>query len=156
MSQHAYSRCWLHLIWAARFHSPALTVEARKRLSGYLERYAEEKGIYMKINFVNSDHVHTLIDLPTNMCIEESAKLLKGGSSHWVNEGRVVPWEFHWGRGYGAFSVSQSRVNAVCEYIGNQEQHHRSKGFFPELRNFVKKYGLVWREEEGEQADAVE
>ena len=36
----------------------------------------------MKINYVNPDHVHTLIDLPTHLCIEDVMQLLKGGSSH--------------------------------------------------------------------------
>jgi hypothetical protein len=28
-----------------------------------LDNYAEDKGIYMKINYVNADHVHALVDL---------------------------------------------------------------------------------------------
>ncbi len=32
------------------------------------------------------EHVHTLIDLPTNKTIEEVVQLFKGGSSHWINE----------------------------------------------------------------------
>ena len=32
----------------------------------------------MKINYVNPEHVHTLIDLPTHLCIEEAMQLFKG------------------------------------------------------------------------------
>jgi REP element-mobilizing transposase RayT len=32
----------------------------------------------MKINYVNADHVHALVDLPTNLSIEELIQLLKG------------------------------------------------------------------------------
>ena len=35
----------------------------------------------MKINYVNADHVHALVDLPTNLSIEELIQLLKGSSS---------------------------------------------------------------------------
>ena len=31
------------------------------KLSVYLSQYASEKGIYMKINHVNPEHVHALI-----------------------------------------------------------------------------------------------
>ena len=83
----------------------------------------------MKINFVNADHVHALIDLPTNLSIEEVMQLFKGGSSHWINESHLVTGKFGWGRGYGVFSVSESGVAEVCAYIANQEEHHRKRDF---------------------------
>ena len=79
---------------------------AAARASTFLTGYAREKGIYMKINYFNPEHTHALIDLPTGMSIEEVVKLLKGGSSHWINEQRMLRGRFAWGRGYGAFSVS--------------------------------------------------
>ena len=79
----------------------------------------------MKINFVNADHVHALIDLPTNLSIEELIQLLKGSSSHWVNANNILRGKFAWGRGYGGFSVSESNVKRVAEYIAGQEEHHR-------------------------------
>ena len=102
----------------------------------------------MKINFVNADHTHVLVDLPASMAIEEVVQLLKGGSSHWVNESNLVPGKFGWQRGYGAFSVSHSAVDEVCAYIANQEKHHRKKTFAEELKLFVERYGLKWHEEE--------
>ena len=36
----------------------------------YLTEYADTKGVYMKINYVNADHVHALVNLPTNLSIE--------------------------------------------------------------------------------------
>jgi len=67
----------------------------------------------MKINFVNPDHVHVLIDLPTGFSIEKIAQLLKGSSSHWVNSSELLTEKFAWGRGYGAFSVSLSNVDVA-------------------------------------------
>ena len=101
----------------------------------------------MKINYVNSEHVHALIDLPTKYSIEETVKLLKGASSHWVNKNRIVRAKFYWGRGYGAFSVSHSSVDAVSKYIANQEEHHRRKTFAEEYEQFVRVYGLQWRDD---------
>ena len=148
MSLHSYSRVWLHLVWATLERRPLLDKNAAVKLSAHLREYAELKGIYMKLNFVNADHVHTLIDLPTNLAIEEVLKVFKGESSHWVNEQNLVPDKFAWQRGYGAFSVSQSGVDEVCSYIAGQEEHHRKLSFVDELKLFVKRYGLVWREEE--------
>jgi len=99
----------------------------------------------MRINYVNAEHVHALIDLPTRYSIEETVKLLKGASSHWVNQNRIVAAKFAWGRGYGAFSVSQSNVDHVSRYIANQEVHHRRKPFAEEYREFARAYGLEWQ-----------
>jgi len=101
----------------------------------------------MKINFVNADHVHALIDLPTDYTIEEAAQLFKGSSSHWINDERLVNGRFHWGRGYGIFSVSESHLDRVCKYIANQEEHHRRRTFDEEFRIFVERHGLKWVDE---------
>jgi REP element-mobilizing transposase RayT len=148
MSLHSYSRIWIHLVWATLERRLLLGKAAAIKLSGHLREYAETKGVYMKLNFVNADHVHALIDLPTSLAIEEVVKLFKGESSHWVNEENLVPGKFAWQRGYGAFSVSQSGVEEVCSYIAGQEEHHRKLTFVDELKLFVQRYGLVWREEE--------
>jgi len=117
------------------------------KLSGFLYEYSQSKDIYMKINYVNADHVHALIDLPTKYSIEETMKLLKGASSHWINQERIIAAKFSWGRGYGAFSVSQSNVKDVAKYIANQEEHHRRKTFAEEYEKFVRVYGLEWRDD---------
>jgi len=124
-----------------------LTKPAAAKASRFLDKYSLEKGIYMKINFFNPEHVHALIDLPTNKCIEEVIQLFKGGSSHWINENRLLRGRFSWGRGYGAFSVSHSDVGRVAAYIARQEEHHRKKSFAQEFELFVKKYGLEWRDD---------
>jgi len=147
LSLHSYSRCWLHLIWTTLDREPMLTKPAAAKASRFLSGYALEKGIYMKINYVNPEHVHTLIDLPTSKSIEEVVKLLKGSSSHWINENRLLRGRFAWGRGYGAFSVSHSHANRVATYIANQEVHHRKKTFSQEFEIFVKKYGLEWHDD---------
>jgi putative transposase len=110
MSLHAFSRVWLHLIWATLERRPLLAKPAAAKVSDFLHGYASEKGIYMKINYVNPDHVHALVDIPTNLTIEQMLQLFKGASSHWINEHSLLPTKFAWGRGYGVFSVSHSGV----------------------------------------------
>ena len=129
---------------------PVFSKEAAAKVSEFLTDYATGKGIYMVINYVNPEHVHTLIDLPTGVTIEDAFKLLKGASSHWINQNRIVEAKFRWGRGYGAFSVSHSRVDTVARYIANQEEHHRKKSFISEYAQLMKAHGLNWSEEDFE------
>ncbi|MFC1782377.1 IS200/IS605 family transposase [Planctomycetota bacterium] len=142
MSKHSYTRCWLHLIWATLKRERTLHREACRKISNFLSEYAQSKEIYMKINFVNADHVHALIDLPANYSIEEVAHLLKGASSHWINQNEIITGRFSWGRGYAVFSVSHSQLAKIIDYIIHQEQHHHTKTFAQEYEEFIKAYGL--------------
>jgi len=144
MSVHSYSRCWIHLVWGTLNRERVLDREARRQISRYLSAFAQAKEIPMVVNYVNADHVHALIDLPTGQTIEQVAQLLKGGSSHWINEQGLVAGKFAWGRGYGAFSVSQSALDSVVAYINEQDEHHRTKTFTEEYEKFVQAYGLKW------------
>jgi putative transposase len=147
MSAHSYSRCWVHLIWETLNREKLLNKTAAARVSRYLSQYAEEQGIHMKINYVNADHVHALIDLPSALSIEKVVQHLKGSSSHWINSNDIITGTFAWGRGYGAFSVSESNVNQVAAYIARQEEHHRMRTFAEELKDVIDRHGLHWKDE---------
>ena len=103
MSTHSYSRCWIHLVWETLRREPTLDKRAAARASTNLTEYARDKGIYMKINYFNTDHTHALIDLPTNLTIEQVVQLVKGSSSHWINQNNLIKGRFAWGKGHGAF-----------------------------------------------------
>jgi len=142
MSLHSYTKLWVHIIWETLNREKLLNEKARKLVSEYLFNYSKEKNIFMKINYVNPEHVHTLINLPTNLSIEDTIKLFKGSSSHFINQDGIVPGKFSWGRGYAAFSASESQLEKVVEYIRNQREHHRVKSYAEEYDLFMRKYGF--------------
>jgi len=94
------------LIWGTLNREKLLNKSAAARVSRYLTEYAVKEEIYLKINYVNADHVHALVDLPTESSIEKLMQLLKGSSSYWINSNDIITGKFAWSRGYGAFSVS--------------------------------------------------
>ena len=49
---------------------------------------------------------------------------------------------FAWQEGYGAFSVSASKLKTVENYIANQEQHHRNMTFEDEFIGLLRKHGI--------------
>jgi len=125
-----------------------LDQRAAGKASANLSDYAKGKDIYMRINYFNADHTHALVDLPTYLTIEQAVQLLKGSSSHWINQNRLVRGRFAWGRGYGAFSVSHSDLDRVSHYIATQREHHRKRTFEDEYQLFVSRYGLQWRNDQ--------
>jgi len=73
-------------------------------------------------------------------------KELKRASNSWVRLHFPDYSDFEWQAGYGAFSVSQSQVDAVIAYILNQVEHHRKVSFQDEFRLLLDRHGLVWDE----------
>jgi len=93
-----------------------------------------------------ADHVHILCGLSRNMSIAKLVGDVKRGSSKWIKtKGRMLT-KFAWQNGYGVFSVGQTEVERVREYIAGQEEHHRRKTFQDEYRSFLKEYGIDYDE----------
>jgi hypothetical protein len=53
-----------------------------------------------------------------------------------------LPEALEWQDDYFAVSVSESAVNAVREYIKNQEEHHKKKTYKEEYDEFIEVYGF--------------
>jgi REP element-mobilizing transposase RayT len=66
------------MTWATLRREPGFSKQAAVKVSEFLTDYAPGKGIYMAINYVNPEHVHTLIDLPTGLTIEDAFQAAKG------------------------------------------------------------------------------
>lgn len=74
------------------------------------------------------DHVHMLIGLRATHRLADVVREIKSVSSKWVHEEIKKPL-FSWQDGYGAFTVSASKIEVVRDYIARQEEHHRRKTF---------------------------
>ena len=56
------------------------------------------------------------------------------------------PRNFSWQSGYGIFSLGQSQLPTLIQYIDNQEEHHRRKSFKEELLELLGKYDVEYDE----------
>jgi hypothetical protein len=57
-----------------------------------------------------------------------------------------MPKHFAWQAGYRAFSVSESQIAKVVDYIAKQEEHHRKTTFQDELILLLKKHNIEFDE----------
>jgi putative transposase len=142
---HTYTRQPLHIVFSTKKRRSHLTPDKRPRMFGCLRTVSDDLGVpVLRLNGVD-DHVHLLIDLPASLSTAEYLRKLKANSSRWFR--RLFPkLEFRWQRGYGAFSVSESKVDDVCGYIDRQEEHHKKNSFEDEIRKLVKNHGLEFDE----------
>ena len=121
-----------------------ITDEIKKELFAYMGALVKElKGKPIIINGM-SDHIHLLILLPPNVSISDAMRFVKANSSRWVKE--RFGKKFAWQKGFGAFSVSRSNVDAVAKYIMEQEQHHRGFDFKTEFVSLLDKNNVEYDE----------
>ena len=93
------------------------------------------------------DHVHVFVGMRPTQSVSELLQDIKGNSSKWINERKLVKGKFEWQEGYGAFSYSKSQVKDVVVYIANQELHHQKKSFREEYIEFLQKFEIDFDEQ---------
>jgi hypothetical protein len=67
---------------------------------------------------------------------------LKSSSSKWLKTQSPELSKFAWQKGYGAFTVGPTDLQALIEYVDSQETHHRKRDYQEEFRALLKKYGV--------------
>lgn len=143
---HTFTNMLTHAVFSTKDRAPLLNAELTEKLFPYMIGILRElKAKTLAINGV-ADHVHLLFVLPPSLSIADAMRILKTNSSRWVHETSATGRRFSWQSGYGAFSVSQSYVVDVVEYIRGQEEHHRKRTFQEEFVVFLEKHGIEYDE----------
>ncbi|MCX6884267.1 MAG: transposase [Verrucomicrobia bacterium] len=146
MSQ-SLSAVYVHVVFSTKDRRPFFRdLEVRGSLHAYLGSVSGELGCNPLITGGVEDHIHMLARLGREMTQAGWVKELKRISSIWVKRVGSDYATFEWQSGYGAFSVSQSNVGAVCQYIANQIEHHRTMSFKEEFLVLLKRHELPFDE----------
>jgi REP element-mobilizing transposase RayT len=140
------AKVYLHIVFSTKNREPTLADDWREELFRVLGGAANNLGCQSLLVGGVADHVHMLIALGRTIPIADAVGKIKSTSSSWVNQTHGLPSPFHWQAGYGAFSVSQSNVEAVREYIRRQPEHHARQSFQDELRDWLRCYEIDWDE----------
>src|SRR5262245_32195967 len=141
------SRIWIHLIFSTKDRFPFLSDQKLRRdTQAFLATVLRSHDCETLIVDGTADHVHALFALSRKFSVSTVVKEVKRTSSSWVKEASPRLRKFHWQNGYGAFSVSQSHLGRVAQYIEEQERHHEKKTFETEYRAFLKKYRVKYDE----------
>ena len=145
MSQ-SLAKILLHLIYSTKNRERIIRDEIRDELHRYTAGILKElESPAILINSVE-DHVHILYAHSKNLSLSKVVEEVKTGSSKWIKTKGAEYSGFYWQTGYCAFSVSQSGVMDVVEYIQWQKEHHRRKTFQEEYREFLKRYEVTYDE----------
>lgn len=141
---HTYTNLLVHVVFSTKARARLIDAGLRPRLYEYMAGVAKhEFGHALEIGGTE-DHLHGLLSLRADVAPADALRKWKSLSSGWVHQTFAEQRAFAWQSGYAAFSVSQSAVNAVREYIAVQAEHHRRVSFDEELRAFLDRNGVPY------------
>ena len=140
------SKVIVHIIFSTKNREPWLDSDVRPRMHAYLATVCRDLGgDALRVGGV-SDHVHILTTLPRTLSQAQIIEQIKKTSSKWIKNMDARYRGFFWQRGYGAFSVSSSHLEAVLQYIETQQEHHCARTFQEEYRELLRKHGVEFDE----------
>jgi REP-associated tyrosine transposase len=143
------SKVIIHVIFSTKNREPWLDSSIRPRMHAYLATICRDLGgEALRVGGV-ADHVHIVTTLPRTVSQARMIERIKKPASKWINALEAPRYRgFFWQRGYGAFSVSSSQLDAVLQYVETQEEHHRTRTrtFQEEYRELLRRHGVQFDE----------
>ena len=140
---HTYCSSLYHCVFSTKERSKAIAPELQARLWAYMGGIARENGMTALGVGGTEDHVHVLLSLPSTMTIAGAMQKVKGGSSLWLHQDCGLAG-FEWQKGYGAFTIGVSQVDATLAYIAGQAERHKKRDFQAEYLAILKQHGIEY------------
>jgi putative transposase len=144
MSQ-SLARLLLHIIFSTKNREPYFANPTiGKDLHAYLAATANHLGSpTISVGGV-ADHVHLVCALGRTLSVATLVAKVKV-SSNQAFKGNF-PAKFSWQSGYAAFSVAESTLESVVEYVCNQEEQNKRVTFQEEYRAFLDRHHVNFDE----------
>ncbi|MBN2209374.1 MAG: IS200/IS605 family transposase [Candidatus Coatesbacteria bacterium] len=141
-----YTQILYHIVFSTKNRTPSLQPDSRERLFRYIWGIIKKKNCHLhRINGVE-DHLHILTSLHPCERLADLVRDVKASTSLWIRNSDVLPDFVGWQDGYGAFTHSKAEMDALVEYIKDQQKHHERLSFREELEALLKKAGIEFDE----------
>ena len=135
------SKIYVHLVFSTKGRTETIPKTHLAEVHAYVAEIFNNHGCPAIQVGGTANHIHILFLLGKQANLSEIVRTVKSSTTRWINEKNNNPFhKFFWQEGYGAFSVSNSHVDAVVAYIKGQEEHHRKVSFQDEFRKICQLY----------------
>lgn len=141
-----YTQIYIHVVFAVSARACVIRSERKEELQKYITGIVSQRKQKLIALNCMPDHTHILIGLKPDQSVSDLVGKIKTGSTNHINKERWIGCQFSWQEGFGAFSVSQSHLSVVIDYIRNQERHHRRKTFHDEYLEFLRRHEISFDE----------
>ncbi len=138
------TRLLVHVVFSTKDRRNLIAPAIEPELHAYLRGICRNRESPALAIGGTENHVHLLVSLSKNIALSDLMMTLKKDSSKWIKTNRDAFREFYWQDGYGAFSIGESQVGAVTDYIRGQKERHKTIPFEDELVALAERYGVVF------------
>lgn len=141
------SQVWLHIIFSTKGRQAFLQNDQfRQEMFRILSHHVQELECVPQCAGGWVDHVHLVCGVSRTVTIDKLVDHVKAESSKWARKTANEAGPLNWQAGYGAFSVSQSNLDRVINYVERQEEHHRRQSYQDEFRTLCQRHGIAINE----------
>jgi len=141
-----YTQLHIQLVFAVKGRECLIAKSNKEELHKYITGVIQNDGHKMLAVNCMPDHTHIFLGLNPAMALSDLVHKVKIATGNLITDNNWVENQFHWQKGFGAFSYAKSQVEKVVKYVLNQEEHHRTKTFKEEYLNFLKKFEIEFNE----------
>ncbi len=138
------TRLLVHVVFSTKERRNLITPGVEAQLHAYLGGICRNRESPALAIGGTENHVHLLISLSKSIALSDLMMTLKRDSSKWIKTNGNAFADFHWQDGYGAFSIGESQVGAVTDYIRGQREKHKTMTFEDELVALAERYGVAF------------
>jgi len=142
-----FSQIYIQIVFGVKNREKLMSPSWKYDLYKYITGIVQNKGHKMIAINGMDDHIHFLIGFNPTNSISDLVREIKKSSNDFIRENKFVRTKFSWQEGYGVFSYGQSQLESVIKYINNQETHHKKRSFEEELKLFLEKYKIEYKNE---------
>ncbi len=138
-----HTKLLLHIVWSTKNRKACLAKSICASLYAEISKTVVKTGGIIHAIGGIEDHIHLLIETNRNIALSDVIKEIKVTATHWLASKDSIFSDFEWQQGYGAFSISFLTLEAVNQYIRQQEMHHKKSTSADEWNTFIMNKGLL-------------
>lgn len=139
-----YHQLYIQTVFPVKYRRARIHLNWKPELQAVIGQLINETGCKTLIVNGMDDHMHCFFGLKPSVSISQVMKSVKAKSSKWINESGYLQSRFEWQAGFGCFSYGRSNMDAVYQYIKNQEKHHQRMTFREEYIAMLIKFGISY------------
>ena len=138
----SFTKLIYHIVFSTKYRQNTIPVDFERDLYALILHIVNKQSGHLHRIGGMPDHIHMLVDIPTNISVANFVKKIKQESSFLMAQNPNFPNWNGWEEGYGAFTYSVAELQAVKAYIKNQKEHQRRVSFIEEYRAWLIEMGV--------------
>lgn len=137
---------YMHIVFSTKHRKKLIHPPLEQELHNYIGGICNSLDSPVLIVGGCSDHIHILCMVSKKIALMTLIQKIKTKSSKWVKIKSPNLENFFWQEGYGAFSINNSQIDILKQYIKDQRQHHVKHTFEEEYRDLLKSHKIEFNE----------